>query len=452
VDDSITPAALSWLCAVLAERFGQPFRLQAEEGPRLRLFLQGSDRSITTIADPQTFARNDSELAFTDWDARAEGWHFPIDSRIPAPGANRLPSPLITPSVDGYHINYDILGLTFWMLTRQEEIGRTDLDDHGRFPATASHAFKHGYLERPIVDEWLAILRQVIKHTWPGIALAQHQFRVRLSHDVDRPSRYGFGGIKHLLRTVGGDVLKRRELFSLLHGPVAWKMAPAALHSLDPYNTFDWIMDLSEANNLQSAFYFICGRTNSKYDSNYEIEDPAIRSLLRSISSRGHEIGLHPSYETYLNANALKQEAERLLRVCQEEGIAQSQWGGRMHYLRWSHPTTLKAWARAGMNYDSTLGYADRPGFRCGTCFEYPAYDPLEKKILDIRIRPLVVMEGTVIAKSYLGLGWGKDAEREFIALKDNCRRVNGLFTILWHNSELRSKEALNLYERIVSS
>jgi hypothetical protein len=55
------------------------------------------------------------------------------------------------------------------MLARVEEIGRMDLDNHGRFPATASHAFQHGYLDRPVVDEWLHLLGQVIKRQWPGL-------------------------------------------------------------------------------------------------------------------------------------------------------------------------------------------------------------------------------------------------------------------------------------------
>ncbi len=37
-------------------------------------------------------------------------------------------------------------------LARVEEIGRTDRDNHERFAATSSHAFKHGYLEPPAVD------------------------------------------------------------------------------------------------------------------------------------------------------------------------------------------------------------------------------------------------------------------------------------------------------------
>ncbi len=62
------------------------------------------------------------------------------------------------------------------------------------------------------------------------------------------------------------------------------------------------------------------------------------------------------------------------------------------------------------MSYDSTLGYADHAGFRCGTCFEYPAFDPVADKQLNLRIRPLIAMECSVTADRYMGLGTGSDA------------------------------------------
>lgn len=42
---------------------------------------------------------------------------------------------------------------------------------------------------------------------------------------------------------------------------------------------------------------------------------------------------------------------DRLRAVMQKEGIKQNEFGGRMHYLRWEHPTTLQAWNDAGMTY-----------------------------------------------------------------------------------------------------
>ena len=69
---------------------------------------------------------------------------------------DELVSPPIEPRADRHVVHYDIIGLTYWMLARVEEIGRTDLDNHQRFPATSSHAYKYGYIDRPVVDEWLS--------------------------------------------------------------------------------------------------------------------------------------------------------------------------------------------------------------------------------------------------------------------------------------------------------
>ncbi|MNJ50544.1 hypothetical protein D3C77_458190 [compost metagenome] len=209
-------------------------------------------------------------------------------------------------------------------------------------------------------------------------------------------------------------------------------------------------MDQSEQHGLVSAFYFICGRTDASKDSDYEIEHPAIRELLRSIHQRGHEIGLHPSYNTYLSPAGVKREADRLRKVCEEEGVVQQTWGGRMHFLRWRHPVTLNAWEEALMRYDSTLGYAEVPGFRCGTCHEYPAFDAVEQKQLQLRIRPLVVMDVTLTSDSYLGLGVGDQALALVEELKAACRAVGGQFTLLWHNSNLLTREERAFYSSIL--
>ena len=444
-----TPAALDWLASLIAERFGQAFSLHAQ-GKDVLLRCGDDERCIAIATDAATFTLSNSTSPCTHWSAQTEGWHSALGADIPAPGVANLPSPLIEVSAHGYRIHYDILGLCYWMLTRQEEIGRTDLDEHGRFPATASHAFKHGYLERPIVDEWLHVLGQVIQKTWPGLKLKQHQFSMKVSHDVDAPSRYGFADPKRLVRAMAGDVLKRGDFKSALLAPWVRAQSKTALHPADPFNTFDWIMDVSERHGLKSAFYFICGRTDASKDADYEPEHPAIRALMRRMHARGHEIGLHPSYGSYQTPLVIKQEADRLRRIAREEGIAQTEWGGRMHYLRWAQPATLQAWSDAGMNYDSTLSYADLPGFRCGTCFEYPAFNALRQQALPLRVRPLIAMECTVIAPRYMGLGTGKAALNKFRDLKNACKAVGGCFTLLWHNSQFGSLEERALYEAVL--
>lgn len=444
VDYSLT--ATAWLQVILQERFGQSFTLKVDTHGCWMLSFSDTEPIITFTTDRDTFNRADSNLECTNWDATAEGWTSILGLPLPAPGAASLPSPLITATDQGMHMAYDLLGLTYWILSRQEEVGRRDLDDHDRFPATSSHAYKHGYLERPVVDEWLYILEQVIQRTWPGIVLKKHSFRIKVSHDVDQPSLYAFKSWSTIARMMAGHLIKRHDVAAFFTAPYVKLASTTELIAADPYNTFDWLMDVSEKNNLQSAFYFICGRSNPVRDADYEPGHPIIRKLMRRIHERGHEIGLHPSYETFKNPKLLKGEFDHLKRVCADEGIQQTEWGGRMHYLRWHQPTTMNAWSDAGLSYDCTLGYADRPGFRCGTCHEYPGFDPVRQQQLSLRIRPLVAMECSVIDESYAGLGLTSAATEMINTLKKRCALVNGVFVLLWHNSYLQKKRLPEMY------
>lgn len=444
-----TPQSLSWLSLILNERFGLDFNISLEESS-LIMFLKKDDAKkilFPTLTD--SFFINNSDAPCIIWNPQDEGFISPLNAPLPAPCVETLPSPLIELKENLATINYDILGLAYWMLNRIEEIGRTDLDNHKRFPAINSHAFKHNYLERPIVDEWLNILGQVIQKIWPEAELKKHKFSMKVSHDVDQPSLYSFKPWKTIIRMMAGHLLKRHDIKAFFQAPYIKITTNKKLHKKDPYNTFDQIMDISEKYNLTSAFYFICGRTSNN-DTDYEIEAPIMQELLQRIHSRDHEIGLHPSYGTFQTPELIKNEAERLRAACKMAGTEQKSYGGRMHYLRWEQPTTLQAWEDAGLTYDSTLCYADIPGFRCGTCFEYPAFNHLTQKMLNLRIRPLIAMECTIIDERYLNLGYSQQAENMFIDLKSKCKKVGGCFTILWHNSHFTSEKDFNLYEKVL--
>lgn len=443
-----TESALKWLETLLQERFGHLFTIR-QQSKVLLLTLPDSNGEICFDQLQSVFHQSRSNFPCRQWIAIEEGYTAPIEGHLPAPSDSVLPAPLIEIQEHSATIHYDILGLTYWMLTRLEEVGRTDLDDHYRFPATSSHAFQHGYLERPIVDEWLLILGQVIHRVWPHIELKKHEFSMKVSHDVDNPSLYAFKSWSTVCRMMTGHLLKRRDLKAFLTAPYVKFATDKYLHPADPFNTFDWLMDVSEANNLQSAFYFICGRTDRLRDADYELENPVIRNLMRRIHERGHEIGLHPSYGTYKTPELIKKEAERLKRVAAEEGIFQKHWGGRMHYLRWEQSTTLRAWNDACMTYDSTLGYADRPGFRCGTCHEYIAFDPVRQEELELVVRPLVAMECSIISFMYLGLNDADQILDKLMQLKSKCYSVGGMFTLLWHNSFFLDRKLLGIYEKI---
>jgi hypothetical protein len=132
--------------------------------------------------------------------------------------------------------------------------------------------------------------------------------------------------------------------------------------------------------------------------------------------------------------------------VAAAEGTWQREWGGRQHYLRWENPTTWQNWEDARLDYDSTLGFADQPGFRCGICYEYPVFNLRTRQSLALRERPLVVMDGTLL--DYLKLSLDASAQR-ILALAAVCRQFAGDMALLWHNNNLLSQRQRHLYQRV---
>ncbi|MBK67503.1 MAG: hypothetical protein CMP22_05160 [Rickettsiales bacterium] len=386
------------------------------------------------------------------WDINNKRPSYTInDDNLPLLGSKNI-DPIFEVKDNNLYVNYDILGLAFWMLCRVEEVNvqKSLLDKHDRFPAIASHAYQNHYIERPIVDEWFYCLRNKITEIFPSVALTNHCFEMRVSHDVDEPSRYGFKSFKKLIRIMLGDLLKRKNIKGFLRAPLVKLTNFKSLSRFDEKNTFDWIMNLSEKHNLKSAFYFICGRTDPSKDSDYEVEHPAIKNLISKIHERGHEVGLHPSYNTFRNKYAIDKEKNRLINSAKSIDIDLNNMGVRMHYLRFSWLETIQHLNDCGFEYDTTIGYADMAGFRCGTCHEYPAFNPVTNTLLNIKIRPLIAMETTLVSEHYMNLGTGDKAYQKLLMLKNKCKDVGGNFTLLWHNSNLCDKDMRSLYQKIL--
>jgi len=351
-----------------------------------------------------------------------------------------------------WHLNLDIFGSIFFMLSRYEEAVLSDRDQHDRFPAIASVSYKEGFLNRPIVDEYVELLWTIMKMLWPDLERKKRSFKMILTHDVDAPFQYANVSSFQIAKSIGGDIIKRRSIKLAQKRYYQWRSVRKGNYEKDPYYTFNFIMQESEKRGLKSAFYFIADHTAGTIDGIYTLNDPEIISLMKTIDARGHEIGLHLSYNTYLDKEQSKKEAQILYKAMQKNGIKQKLRGGRQHYLRWKTPETFQNWEYAGMEYDATLSYADMPGYRCGTCWEFPVYDLINRKPLNLIERPLIAMEYSVTGEEYMNKGYGEEAFQVLKSLKDACRKYNGDFVLLWHNSELVTEEQKRLYLSVLDA
>ncbi|MEN6327040.1 MAG: polysaccharide deacetylase family protein [Syntrophomonas sp.] len=378
-----------------------------------------------------------------------------ISFRIPIiygvePKDDNLCNGYLTENGQELYMGLDIFGSAFFMLTRYEEYVKPDRDRYDCFPASASLSYQEGFLDRPIINEYLEILWWCLTYLWPGIKRKNRYFRMIVTHDVDVPFAQAFSGVQKLIRNCGGDLLIRKSAKNAFNRLISWQAVKRGKYRKDVNYTFDGLMDISEKNSIRSAFYFKTACTNTIYDDIYSIDHKYMRQLLRDIHGRGHEIGLHPSYETYKNPAQTKAEFKKLLEVCDEEGIHQNHWGGRQHYLRWQVPITWRNWAAAGLDYDSTLGFNEYYGFRCGICYEFPVFDLEKHNTIQLTERPLIVMEESVFEQRHIMFNYSKAFEA-MNEMKKCCQRYSGDFTILWHNSSLYNDELWELYKSIIS-
>lgn len=441
----------NWFVLILKERFGVDFILNRFD-QCVELTVDGYANKIVINAIESEFYQfaNTHKLNCTHWSAKSEGFIGVIDDALYLPCVGKIETALfVRQEENNYCLNFDFLGLCYWVLNRLEEIKTDKLDKFQRFDPYYSHAYIHGYLERPIVDEWMDIFSQLIQKVWGNISLKKHEFRFEVSHDVDRPTRYGFKDALGFVKSVAAD-LKQGFIQDAFFAPYVKLNGKRELHPRDPYNIFNWIFDVSKRLNIKNAFYFISGGV-SAYDADYKLTDVQIQKLMKEIANNGHEIGLHPSFDTFLNPEQLKKEFNELKQQCDYLNIKQPKWGGRMHYLRWSHTETLQAWEDAGLNYDSTLGYSAMPGFRCGTCYEYTVFNPLIYQTLKLKEHPLIVMEVMLVQDLSLTKEQKENAKSKIVELIHTVKKVNGNFTFLWHNSTLRNPLSRQLYEEVLT-
>ena len=82
------------------------------------------------------------------------------------------------------------------------------------------------------------------------------------------------------------------------------------------------------------------------------------------------------------------------------------------------------------MHLDSTMGYANEVGFRCGTGDTFNVFDFLDRRVMNLRERPLILMDGA-LTRQY-PMNQATDIIKGYISIS---RKYSSFVTFLFHNS-----------------
>ena len=335
---------------------------------------------------------------------------------------------------------FDLVSSAFFMLTRWEEMISVKKDKHDRFPDEEALAVKFGFYHRPIVNEYVEFIWNALCYLGFEGNRKPHVFEPIITHDIDEMWRYAT--ISRFLRAMAGDLIQRKSLTSLF-ATIKDFMQIHFQKKPDNYDTFQLLMQLSEEHHLKSRFYFIPGEIGET-DVRYNIHHSRVNDVIHEIVMRGHEVGIHTSYDSYDDFKKFSQEVDRIKQICSEIK------GGRQHYLRLKIPDTFRYWEKEGLKYDSTLGFAFDAGFRAGTCFSFPIFDLVKRKQLQLLEKPVTVME-VALRKKYNHPGDFLENMNHFI---DVVKKYRGEFVLIWHNSSFNTWEWndnwLSIYKQTV--
>lgn len=432
-------AVADWMSQLLTKRFGAGLEVHLSQ-THWTISMQGNSRKILIKRNSSFYSVKHTDLPCG----------LCLDTQLPAPGEMSNKLACWSQKAQSIEAKYDILGFVYWSLTRSEELGAppSSFDKYGRFMSRSSHAAKHDYLERPLADEWLQSLFEQITALWPSFEGQEHHYSIELSHDVDNVLRYGSIPpslfLKKVLRPNSDE-----GLFRFLSAPVTYLLQNVYLSPTDPENTFDWIMQTSEKFGVKSTFFFISCNDVHEVDNRYPFTCRAVKNLLKKIIGRGHQVGLHPSLGSTFVEDRIRFENKVL--ADQSIPLSFTPLSARMHYLQWQAWDTVKELAKAGIQQDWSLGYADRAGFRAGTCHTYEAFDPVKYQPLGVEMHPLIVMDRTLTSPKYMNLNQA-EAEHLVEKLANLCHKVSGNISLLWHNSQLATQDQKDFYVRLLKS
>ena len=330
-------------------------------------------------------------------------------------------------------IPFDIFAATFYLVSRYEEYLPHVKDNFDRFPAEESLAFKHHFLEKPVIDIWAYKFRTLLKEKFSDYPFKSRSFKYISTIDVDIAYSYKHKGI---VRNIGGyfsDLIK----FKLVD---VWYRTLVLLGiRQDPFDTFEELLTFQKQYAINTIFFFLIGDYTT-YDKNISSRNVKFRSLIKSIADYA-DVGLHPSYFTMKNESLLKKEKLRLEQILNRP-VTKS----RQHYLRLDMPETYQNLINLEVQEDYTMGYASHYGFRASTCTPFYFYDLDYEIQTPLKVYPFAVMDGTL--RDYLELS-NKRAYEVIIRLAKEVKKVEGIFSTLFHNETLSNKGRWRRWKKV---
>lgn len=329
--------------------------------------------------------------------------------------------PCFFETLDESAIPFDIFAASFYLITRYEEYSYHKKTKETHFPAAASLAFQHNFLEKPVIDIWAFRFRELLKDRFPDYTFNYKQFEFKPILEVPIAYMYKHKGF---MRNGAAFLF---ELITFKFKAVWNRIKVWFGIEQDPFDTYESIIKLLKQYKFKSIFFFLLG-DYSTYDNNIFYSNLAYQSLIKSIADYT-QVGLLASYFTNTNEKQLKEEIQRLNTIIHRPVSAT-----RQHKNHITLPETYQHLVEMGVVEEYTMGYEQRIGFRASTCSPFYFYDIEFEIQTPLKVHNMPINERTLHEHLHFS---SKNSLEKVKQLGSKIKSLNGVFTPVFHNYSL---------------
>ncbi|WP_316797148.1 DUF7033 domain-containing protein [Pedobacter agri] len=313
---------------------------------------------------------------------------------------------------------FDVFAASFFIVTRYEEYLHQKKSNED-FLASKSYQYKWKILDRPIIDEWALLIKNIIRKKHPGFKFHDKTF-------INQPGiNFNIGanvpeGFLNKTKFIFSSVFNKENnyLSSKLD-----RLTGMGVRNETVLSELNITLDKTKTNPI----FFI----NFPNVSNDYIKINGVSKILTN-----RNVGLlRPCASTKEKMNEIKEGLFKLKKILPDQINLISQ---QLDVLKF--PICYLNLLNSGITTDYSMGYPDRAGFRAGTCTPFNWYDlQLEK------VTPLLVYAYCLNDALFEHLS--TDAIRNTIKdYSDAVKFVNGHFLSNW---QLRSLSSHLKYKKL---
>ena len=356
--------------------------------------------------------------------------------------------PLISKKNQIVYSTWDIISNSFFFLSRQELIFNRKRDIHGRFLKQFSK--KPELYDNALVDKYIGIFSDLIEvasssplhetHSFP-LWKDGHTCSLLLSHDVDRIRNFTICKIMRYLR----NNLHQQNGLSFIRS--TFNLLINLLNYSNWFGNFSYISKLENKYDVKSTF-FVSSYPDSKNDPSYNLQNNLLKKQLRNLLCKGWDIELHGSYNSAKNIINLQNSLKSANRI-----LEKNTKGMRFHYLRFLEDITPRLLDESKIQWDSTVGFCDSPGYAAGISYPFAMYDLKRRIRLNVFELPLVIMDTYLLLEKQMDLN-PENAWEIIKKFLDKTLERKSCITINWHQSIINKLDLTGyskLYNRILA-